>query len=85
MPVLHVQATPPLSCARCSSATDSRRDLPRLPPTITVPMACEMLGIGRRNGYRLVREGRFPVKVIKLGGTYRVVTADLLRELGIVE
>jgi hypothetical protein len=68
MPVLHV-----------SRPVDPRC----LPPTTTVPVACELLGIGRRNGYQLVRDGAFPVKVIPLGGTYRVVTAELLRLLGI--
>ncbi|WP_405961332.1 helix-turn-helix domain-containing protein [Streptomyces sp. NBC_00024] len=59
------------------------RDLLDLPPTTDVETAGKALGIGRTKAYELVRAGKFPCKVIPAGRTYRVVTADLLRVLGI--
>lgn len=67
MPVLHIP--------------DRVGPLKDLPPTTTVVTACSLLGIGKSIGYRLIKEGAFPVKVIRFGSTYRVVTADLLRLL----
>ncbi len=58
-------------------------DLRNLPPTITVPDACKILGIGRRNGYQLARDNAFPASVIRNGTGYLVVTASLLRVLEI--
>ncbi|GHD34866.1 hypothetical protein GCM10010313_81820 [Streptomyces violarus] len=40
---------------------------------------------GRTKAYELVRAGRFPCKVIPAGRTYRVVTGDLRRVLGVQE
>lgn len=39
--------------------------------------------IGRSIGYGLAKQGEYPVKVLRLGNAYRVVTADLLKLLGI--
>lgn len=58
-------------------------DLLNLPPTIDVETAGKAFGIGRTKAYELVRGGAFPCKVIPAGRTYRVVTADLRRVLGI--
>lgn len=41
------------------------------------------LMIGRSTGYGLAKQGEYPVKVLRLGNAYRVVTADLLRVLGL--
>ncbi|WP_242642104.1 hypothetical protein [Lentzea alba] len=43
------------------------------------------LGIGRTKAYELARAEDFPARVLRLGNTYRVVTADLLRLLGVEE
>ncbi|MGW2100323.1 DNA-binding protein [Streptomyces olivaceoviridis] len=58
-------------------------DLLSLPPTIDVALAGRAFGIGRDNAYKLARRGEFPCKVIRAGRLYRVVTADLRRELGV--
>lgn len=58
-------------------------DMRNLPPTLTVPEACKLLGIGQRNGYQLARDNAFPATVIRNGASYRVVTASLLRVLEI--
>ncbi|MFJ2708895.1 hypothetical protein ACIO3R_37710 [Streptomyces sp. NPDC087428] len=39
--------------------------------------------IGRSTGYGLAKQGEYPVKVLRLGNAYRVVTADLLKLLGL--
>ncbi|MEU3570775.1 hypothetical protein AB0E96_20485 [Kitasatospora sp. NPDC036755] len=44
-------------------------------------MANELLSLGRTVGYRMVREGRYPVTVVEVGGNYRVITEDLLHFL----
>lgn len=54
-------------------------------PTCSLAEAIKALGISRGHGYALARAGEFPVKVLRLGSTYRVVTADLLRVLGLDE
>ncbi len=52
-------------------------------PTIALPLANTALGISRAHGYALAKRGQYPVKVLKLGSSYRVITADLMNVLGI--
>ncbi len=52
-------------------------------PTVDLPFANSALGISRAHGYALAQRGNYPVKVLKLGCSYRVITADLLNVLGI--
>jgi len=54
-------------------------ELAALPTTTTIETAARALGLGRTRAYELARENRFPCKVIRIGSTYRVVTADLQR------
>lgn len=56
-----------------------------LPTTTTIETAARALGLGRTRAYQLAREDRFPCKVIRIGTTYRVVTADLRRLLTVTE
>lgn len=60
-------------------------DLLNLPPTTDVETAGKAFGMGRTKAYELVRAENFPCKVVKAGRVYRVVTADLLRVLGVQE
>ncbi|GAB3494021.1 DNA-binding protein [Amycolatopsis cihanbeyliensis] len=41
------------------------------------------LGLGRTLAYELAKKDEFPCRVLRLGNSYRVVTADLLRVLGV--
>lgn len=59
----------------------SREELAALPTTTSIETAARALGLGRTRAYQLARENRFPCKVIRIGTTYRVVTADLYRLL----
>ena len=57
----------------------THEELAALPTTTTIETAARALGLGRTRAYELARENRFPCKVIRIGTTYRVVTADLQR------
>ncbi len=57
-------------------------ELRAAPPTLPLPEANRVLGISRGHGYTLAKRGEYPVRVLKLGATYRVVTSDLLALLG---
>jgi len=50
---------------------------------VDLPLANNALGISRAHGYALAKRGQYPVKVLKLGCSYRVITTDLLNVLGI--
>lgn len=52
-------------------------------PTVDLPLANRALGISKGHGYALAKRGEYPVRLLKLGGSYRVVTAELLTLLGI--
>lgn len=54
-----------------------------LPAAIDLDTANRALMIGRSTGYGLAKRGAYPVKVLRLGNVYRVVTADLLRLLAV--
>ena len=59
-----------------------RVSVDRLPPTIDLLTAAQLLGIGRAAAYRLVRDGCWPTPVIKVGRLFRVRTALLLTASG---
>ena len=54
-------------------------------PTVDLPFANSALGISRAHGYALAQRGDYPVKVLLLGCSYRVVTTDLLNLLGLAK
>ncbi|MFI0446479.1 helix-turn-helix domain-containing protein [Actinomadura sp. 6N118] len=45
--------------------------------------AARALGLGRTKAYELAKRGEFPCRIIKVGDTYRVPTAELLSLLGV--
>lgn len=61
----------------------SHEDLLALPSAISVPEAGRAMGIERTQAYRLARDGRFPVPVLKIGASYKVPSAALLELLGV--
>ncbi|MFJ1649258.1 hypothetical protein [Streptomyces sp. NPDC088258] len=71
------------------AASDSSREargltgdeLLALPAVIDLDTSNRALMIGRSTGYGLAKQGEYPVKVLRLGNAYRVVTADLLKLL----
>jgi hypothetical protein len=62
----------------------TRAELLALPVTVDVATAARALGLGRSTGYELARRAAFPCRVLRVGCSYRVPTADLLRVLGVV-
>ena len=51
------------------------------PPTVSLLTAAAAIGIGRTKAYELAKCDEFPVAVRRVGATYRVPVADLLRFL----
>jgi len=60
-----------------------RAELLGLPAAIDLDTANRAIGLGRSKGYELARLGTYPCRVLRLGKKYRVITADLLRLLGV--
>ncbi|MFJ1588817.1 helix-turn-helix domain-containing protein [Kitasatospora albolonga] len=56
-----------------------------LPVAVDLRTAARALGVHSTTAYRLIRRGQFPCPVLRLGGRYRVPTAELMRVLGIEE
>jgi hypothetical protein len=58
-------------------------ELLALPVMVNIDTASRALGLGRSTGYELARRDEFPCWVLRVGSSYRVPTAELLRLLGI--
>ena len=58
-------------------------ELAALPVVFGFGTACRALSVGRNQGYALLKQGQFPVRVISISGRFRVTKADLLRYLGV--
>lgn len=58
-------------------------ELLAMPVMVDIGTAARALGLGRSTGYELVRRDEFPCRVLHVGNSYRVPTAELLRILGI--
>ncbi|MBB5492213.1 helix-turn-helix domain-containing protein [Nocardiopsis metallicus] len=54
-----------------------------LPVVLNPVEAGRMLGLGRTTTYRLLREGSFPVPVLRVGRSWRIPTAGVLAHLGL--
>jgi excisionase family DNA binding protein len=68
---------------QCSDVGLTRAELLALPVVVDVPTAARALGLGRSTAYELARRGEFPCRVLRVGSSYRVPTAGLMRVLGI--
>jgi predicted DNA-binding transcriptional regulator AlpA len=51
------------------------------PAAVDLPDAANAYGISRAQAYVAARRGDFPARIIKVGRRYKVVTADILRDL----
>lgn len=60
-------------------------ELFKLPATVDLETAASALGVSVNTAYKLVRDGRFPCPVLRLGWRHRVPTLALMRALGIDE
>jgi hypothetical protein len=74
-------------CPRCGHPLRPGRSSlipdPAEHPTVPVwPVVGMVFGKKRSAILELARRGRLPVRVLRIGGSYRVATAELLRVLG---
>jgi predicted DNA-binding transcriptional regulator AlpA len=58
-----------------------RAELLALPEVIDIRTAAQALGIGQTKAYEMARTETFPVKVLRVGNRYRIVTENLLKLL----
>jgi excisionase family DNA binding protein len=58
-------------------------EVARLPAALDVASAAALLGVGLTTARDLVRTGRWPSPVLRVGRQYRIPTAPLLAVLGI--
>jgi hypothetical protein len=63
----------------------SEQELRGLPVTVDLETAGRAFGLGRTKSHEMVRAGKFPCQVLRLGNRYRVRKADILREVGMPE
>lgn len=56
-------------------------DLLTLPPTFSVLVASKVIGIGRNQTYRMIKDGSYPIPVLENNGRHRASKYDLLRYL----
>jgi excisionase family DNA binding protein len=56
-----------------------------LPVTVDLMTTARVLGISRTTAYELVRTGRYPVRLYKVGTRYRCLRSTLLEHLGIAD
>jgi hypothetical protein len=61
----------------------TRAELLALPVAVDLTTAARALGLGRSTAYGLARRREFPCRVLQVGSSYRVPTADLLQALGV--
>jgi len=61
----------------------SLAELLALPAVTDLVTAGKALGLGRTRSYQLAQAGEFPCRLIRVGKTYQVPTAELLTLLGI--
>lgn len=58
-------------------------ELLALPAAVDLETANRALGLGRSKGYELAKRGQYPCRVLQLGNSYGVVTAELQALLGL--
>ncbi|MEU3457215.1 helix-turn-helix domain-containing protein [Micromonospora sp. NPDC006766] len=65
------------------ASTLNRDELLQLPAVVDLATAARALGVGRTKAYDLAKSGAFPCPVLRIGTSYRVRTADLLKLVGV--
>jgi predicted DNA-binding transcriptional regulator AlpA len=58
-------------------------ELLALPVVMDLQTAGRAFGLGRTITYELMRRGEFPCPVLRLGRSYRVLKADVMRMVGV--
>jgi predicted DNA-binding transcriptional regulator AlpA len=63
----------------------TRHELLSLPGVVDLKTAAHVLGIGRTAAYELVRTGKWPTPVLRVGRLIKVPTAPLIDLVGIAD
>ena len=50
-----------------------------LPTVVDLSTAARALGIGRAKAYQLAQTGQFPCRIVPVGSSYHIPTAELLK------
>ncbi|MGC4878529.1 helix-turn-helix transcriptional regulator [Micromonospora sp. DT43] len=66
-----------------TTSSFNQDELLQLPAMIDLATAARALGVGRTKAYDLAKSNAFPCPVLRIGTSYRVRTADLLRLVGV--
>ncbi|MCX5386268.1 helix-turn-helix domain-containing protein [Streptomyces sp. NBC_00083] len=61
------------------------REIFNLPVSVDLGTAARAFGMCRNTAYRLVAQGTFPCRVVRVGRRHRVLTVELLSALGVEE
>jgi hypothetical protein len=59
-------------------------ELLALPVAVDLTTAGRAFGLGRTKAFELARQGKFPVRVLRVGAKYRVPRTAILEALGVV-
>lgn len=68
-----------------TTAALSPAEILALPAMPTAQQAFDALNIGSTAGYQLIKDGEFPIEVLRLGRNFRVRRADLLAVVGLAD
>lgn len=66
-----------------ASAKVTEEQIRALPPVVDVETAAAVLGVGRTAAYELIRVGKWPTPVLRMGKLIRIPTRPLLELLGV--
>jgi predicted DNA-binding transcriptional regulator AlpA len=80
---MQYHATPPRPERRDIGSLDASWSSLLDQPVLSAEDAFLVLGIDRSTGYKAIREGTFPVSVLRIGRLIRVPTVGLRRLLGL--
>lgn len=70
-----------LSASRVVAAPPTLDEIKTWPAVVNVERASRALGFSKSHGFNLIRDGRFPARVIEAGGRKVVVTASIIAAL----
>lgn len=72
-----------MTAQREPAETLTLAEVSALPAVVDLMTAARALGIKRTTAYMLARTESFPCPVLRVGGSYRIPTVEILRVLGL--
>lgn len=66
---------------RAVDGTPTLAEVRGWPAVVSVPRGGSAAGLSKSHSYELIARGEFPFKVLKVGGSLRVLTASIIRVL----